>query len=113
MPFGNTILPSEKTLELIVYIASKLKDKPTYGSTLLNKALYYVDGVSYVFWGKQISDFKYIRQGKGPTPKPAQFLAARDYLETTNRLQKVETEYYNFTQKKYISHDNRCSSFFV
>lgn len=103
MPLSNPILPSEKTLELIVYIASKLKDKPNYGAILLNKALYHIDGFSYLVSGKPISEFKYVRQGKGPTPKPAQFLAARDHLEKKNKLKKVELPYYNFIQKKYIS----------
>ena len=57
-----------KTEQLILYIANKLKDKPSYGSILLNKALYYIDNYHFLLYGNPISDFKYIKQRMGPIP---------------------------------------------
>lgn len=63
----------EKTKQLVLYIADRLKDQPGYGATLLNKVLYYVDTVSDLEDGKAISIFSYVRQDYGPIPKPSEY----------------------------------------
>lgn len=93
----------QKTSQLIIYIASKLKDKPTYGSTLLNKALYLIDAMSYLKRGKPVTAFDYIKQGFGHTPNPSSFLSIRDSLVSNKQLQKVESEYFGRKQIKFIS----------
>src|SRR5271154_1500233 len=95
--------PSKKTKELIIYIAYKLKDKPNYGSILLNKTLYFIDCVSYVKNGKPITDFTYIKQKLGPTPDPAKFLQVRNELENKNELKRVDDIYFGKPQRKYIA----------
>jgi|SRR6185503_3400742 len=94
---------SEKTVELIIYISSKLGNKQKYGSTMLNKALYLIDCMSYLKTGKPISDFKYIKQGQGPTPSPSQFLPLRETLVANNELEKVNADYFGRTQYKFIA----------
>lgn len=93
----------KKTIELIIYIASKLKDKPNYGSTLLGKALYFIDSVSYLKAGKPISQLTYIKQERGPTPHPVKFLPIRDALVTNADLEKVEVDYFGRIQQKFIA----------
>lgn len=93
-----------KTIELIIYIAFKLKDKPTYGATLLGKALYFIDSMSYLRTKKPISDLSYIKQAKGPTtPQPSKFLPIRDHLVTKGDLEKIEVDYFGRKQHKFIA----------
>jgi hypothetical protein len=94
---------SPKTIELIIYIASKLGSKPKYGAIMLNKALYLIDSTYYLKTGGPISDFKYIKQDQGPTPAPGQFLPLRDYLVTNNDLQKIDVDCFGKTQYKFIA----------
>jgi hypothetical protein len=94
---------SEKSIELIIYIATKLKDKPNYGSTLLGKSLCLIDSMSYLKTGKPISIFEYIKQDYGPTPEPAQYLSIRDKLVFNEELEKVESNYFGRPQIKYVA----------
>jgi hypothetical protein len=95
--------PSKRTTELIIYISSKLKDKPNYGSILLAKSLYLIDSMSYFKKGKAITDFRYMKQELGPTPDPAQFLPTREDLVAKGDLQKTNADYFGRTQFKYIA----------
>jgi hypothetical protein len=92
-----------KTHELILYIASKLALRSNYGSTLLNKALYFSDSIAYMKLGQPISSFKYIKQNFGPTPDPAQFLKIRDKLVKVGDLEISSMEYFGRLQKKVIA----------
>jgi hypothetical protein len=92
-----------KTKELIKYIAFKLKDKPNYGSTLLNKALYFIDAMNHVEKGDTITGLDYIKQDWGQTPKPQEFLPIRDALYISGEIEKIENIYFGQKQIKYIS----------
>jgi len=94
---------SPKTTELIIYISSKLKDKPNFGSTLLGKALCLIDSVSYLKTGNPITDLSYIKQEFGPTPNPTKFLPIRDSLVTSGELEKIDVQYCGFVQNKFIA----------
>src|SRR6266542_1678237 len=83
---------SEKTVELIIYISSRLKDKPNYGSTLLGKSLCLIDSMSYLKRGEPITELKYIKQDFGPTPDPATFLQIRDTLVANGDLEKIHAD---------------------
>jgi hypothetical protein len=93
----------DKTSELIIYIASRLKDKPNYGATLLGKSMCLIDSMSYLKNGKPISRLEYIKQEFGPTPDPKEFLSLRDTLILNNDLEKVEANYFGRTQIKYVA----------
>jgi hypothetical protein len=93
---------SEKTAELIIYISSKLKDKPTYGAVLLEKCLYLCDCMSFLKRGQPITDLKYIKQDFGPTPEPGKYLSLRDKLVRKGELEILKEPYYNTIQKKII-----------
>ena len=94
---------SPKTVELIIYISYKLKDRPNYGSILLGKALCLIDSMSYFKTGFPITDLTYIKQEKGPTPHPAKFLSIRDELVSKGELEKIDTPFYGRAQKKYVA----------
>ncbi len=96
-------IPSEKSVELIIYISSKLKDKPNYGSTLLGKSLWFIDSMNYLKTGKPITNFEYIKQEHEPTPEPSQFLSIRDVLVLNGELEKVQSDYFGITQIKYFA----------
>jgi hypothetical protein len=96
-------MDKNKAKELIKYIAFKYKDNPNYGSTLLNKALYFIDGMNYVEKGETITGMDYIRQDRGQTPKPQDFLQIRDELCLLGEIEKVEKLYFGRKQIKYIS----------
>jgi len=93
---------SKKTIELIIYLASKLKENPTYGKVLLEKSLYFCDCMSYLKFGKPITDFKYIKQEFGPTPEPGKYLNIRDKLVSNGELDVQKEQYYNTIQNRYI-----------
>jgi hypothetical protein len=100
---GKITQPSPKTSELIIYISSKLKDKPNYGSTLLGKSLCLIDSMSFLKTGHAITDFSYVKQERGPTPNPRQFLPIRDALVESGDLEKLNAQYFGRTQNKYVA----------
>lgn len=111
-PSAITSPVNDKTRELLVYIANQLQDKPNYGSTLLNKAFYFIDSVSYLKTKKPISSFSYEKQKNGPTPKPSQFLGLRNQLCESGDVMIVEKERFGFTQKKLIAKRPSDNSYF-
>jgi hypothetical protein len=96
-------LNKNKTKELIQYIAFRYRNNPNYGSTLLNKALYFIDAENYADTGHTITGLDYIKQNWGHTPDPQSFLTIRDELYITGNIEKVETPYFGKIQIKYIS----------
>ena len=103
MAAANKHNVSKRTIELIIYLASKLKSKPTYGKVLLEKSLYFCDSMSFLKFGKPITDFKYIKQEFGPTPEPGKYLAVRDKLVTAGTLTVLKEQYYKTFQDKFIA----------
>jgi hypothetical protein len=93
----------QKTKELILYVANKLPAKANYGSTLLNKALYFIDNIAYLKTGNPISEFKYVKQQHGPTPEPVMFLSIKEQLEVSGELEIIEAEYFGRIQKRFIA----------
>jgi len=94
---------SPKTIELIIYISSRLKDKPNFGSTLLGKSLCLIDSMNYLKTGKPITDLIYIKQERGPTPHPAQYLPIREKLVIAGDLKRVKADYFGRAQDKFIA----------
>lgn len=92
-----------KTKELILYIASRFELKVNYGSTLLNKCLYFIDNVSYLKARKPVSDLTYVKQTHGPTPEPGLLLSLRDALVSADDLEIREVEFFGRVQKRWIA----------
>ena len=94
---------NEKTEKVILYIANKLKDEPNYGSVMLNKILYFVDHISYLKYDTSITSFKYIKQKRGPTPAPSEFLPLIMKLVNQKRLRIESKERLGYIQKRFIA----------
>lgn len=60
----------QKLKELILYISQQEKSDPEYGSTLLNKLLFFSDFLAYAKFGKPITGVEYMRELHGPVPRP-------------------------------------------
>lgn len=93
----------KKTEELILYICSKLEDEKTFGATVLNKILFYIDASAFVETGKQISRFTYIKQGFGITPNPKEFLPIKDSLIRSERLKEKHVQFFGREQRRPVA----------
>ena len=56
--------------ELILYISQQYASDPLYGTTRLNKVLYFADFLAYAKFGNPITGAEYIREKRGPVPRP-------------------------------------------
>ena len=93
----STVASDKKTEELILYVCDKLKEEKTFGATVLNKVLYYIDAISYAEKGNPISNFTYVKQDHGITPHPKYFMPLKDKLLTEEIV-----NYHGLKQKKPI-----------
>lgn len=59
---------TEKLRELVLYIADKCEDDPTFGAVKLNKILFYADFISFAQYGEPITGVKYRKFSQGPVP---------------------------------------------
>ena len=59
---------AEKFTELIVYVAERCQDDPTFGPIKLNKILYYADTAAYRELGRPITGATYRKFDEGPAP---------------------------------------------
>jgi hypothetical protein len=78
----------------------------------LNKALYFIDNISYLKTGKAISDFKYVKQAYGPTPEPSMLLSIRDQLVASGDIDVSESEFFGRIQKRLVAKRQPTVSFF-
>lgn len=78
-----TLTLSNKTLELIIYVASKLENKPNYDASLLGNSLFLIDYMSYNQTGKPISDISYVKEISGIAPKD--FVQIQDYYRNEKK----------------------------
>ena len=89
---------AERFEELIVYIAQKCTDDPTFGAVKLNKILYYSDFDAYRHMRQPISGATYRKLQAGPAPKELQ--RSRDKLIEEGRLILENRPYFNRLQKR-------------
>lgn len=95
-------LEQNKDVQVIMYIADRLKQSPTYGNIVLNKMLYFSDSIMYLKTGNQITSFTYVKQILGPTPKPAQFLSLRTDMVRYGLAKEMVIEFFGKPQKRLI-----------
>lgn len=89
-----------KARQAILYICHKLSDQKTFGGTVLNKVLYYIDHANYIQTGKTLTGFGYIKQVNGPTPNPDELLALKQELMKSGELREYEVQYFGKLQKR-------------
>lgn len=59
-----------KLEELILYISQRYASDSLYGTTRLNKVLYFADFLAYAELGNPITGSEYVRERHGPVPRP-------------------------------------------
>ena len=89
-----------KFRELIVYIAERCKDDPTFGAVKLNKILYYADFTAYRELRTPITGATYRKLSEGPAPK--ELVSSRDALVDSGRVRMEERNYFGWPQKRLV-----------
>ena len=102
---ASIVFDRRKFAELILFFTKGSEGDRLFGSTKLNKLLWYADFLAYGHMGRPITGATYVHQEHGPTPKPEQLLSARDELIKQGRLRVEEEETYNGTKKRLVALD--------
>jgi hypothetical protein len=68
-PMHEIPFEREKFRELIVYIAAKTADDPSWGDIKLNKVLYWTDFFGYSHLGHAVTGARYFKLQHGPAPR--------------------------------------------
>jgi len=93
-----------KLKQMIVFISKANEDNPRFGSTVLNKMLWYSDFYWFGYTGKSISNDNYVKREFGPTPQ--NFLQARRDLIESGILTIEDVSFYGKPQKRpIVKHD--------
>lgn len=88
-------LRSGRFKDLVLYISTVLADDETYGSTKLNKILYFSDTEAYRRLGNPVTGAEYQRNHHGPT--------AREYPPLIGELEREG--YITVEKRRIIDHD--------
>lgn len=86
-----------KLRELIVFIASRSQNDPHFGSTKLNKLLFFADFLAYGKLGEAITNHQYMRLPNGPAPRRMKPIL--DEMVAAGVLAIQERDCYGRTQK--------------
>ncbi|MBI3839122.1 MAG: SocA family protein, partial [Planctomycetia bacterium] len=91
----------DKLQELILFVASRSEDDQRFGSTKLNKLLFFADFLAYVKLGKAITGHTYQKLENGPAPRAMLPIIKRMIAEETLAIQ--ERDHFGRTQKVPIA----------
>ncbi len=94
-------MEDKKLKELILYIAKRCESDKTFGSTKLNKILFYADFFAYGRTGKAITGQDYQKLEKGPAPK--RLVPVRAELEKEVACATQTRDHYGFPQHRIIA----------
>ena len=97
---GNREYSREKLKELMLYIAGKSGKDVRYGSTKLNKILFYSDFLAYGLLGQSLTGAKYQRLDKGPAPKA--LVPVRNELIAEGAATTEDRLYFNWPQIRLV-----------
>lgn len=90
----------DKFKEVLLYVLEKIGARPNVGESVLYKILYFIDFDFYEKFEEQLMGATYIRNHFGPTP--VEFAKVVSDMEENGEIEKVETKYYKYDQKKYL-----------
>lgn len=93
----------EKFRELVLYVAQQMEEDASFGSTVLNKVLFFCDFYSYRFTGAAITGAVYQKQDYGPTAR--RLLPVQTQLRESNRATVQVLMRGEFTQRRLIALD--------
>lgn len=90
----------DKFEQILLYILSKIGSKPNIGETVIYKLLYFIDFDYYERYEEQLIGATYQKNTHGPTPK--EFKAIVDKMIKDENIEKINSKYFNYNQKKYL-----------
>src|SRR3989338_4053108 len=90
----------EKFKQVLLYIVSKVWNRPNIGQTALYKLLYFIDFDYYEKHQQFLIGATYIKNTHGPSP--VSFAKVARDLESRGKLVEVNSKYFNYYQKKYM-----------
>jgi len=90
----------ERFKQVLLYVVSKVGNRPNIGQTALYKLLYFIDFDYYEKTQKYLIGATYIKNTHGPSP--VSFAKISRDLQSNGQLVEVHSKYFNFDQKKYL-----------
>ena len=90
----------EKFKQVLLYIISKVGNRPNIGQTALYKLLYFIDFDFYEKNQQYLIGATYIKNTHGPSP--VSFAKMTRELEQKGKLVEVNSKYFGYDQKKYL-----------
>lgn len=90
-----------KFKEVLLYVLSKVGGRPNVGEAVIYKLLYFIDFDFYEKFEEQLMGATYIKNYYGPTP--VEFKVITDDMIKNGEIIKVENEYFNYPQRKYLA----------
>ena len=90
----------EKFKQVLLYIISKVGNRPNIGQTALYKLLYFIDFDYYEKTHQYLIGATYIKNTHGPSP--VSFAKISRGLQNKGDLVEVNSKFFGFDQKKYM-----------
>ncbi len=90
----------QKFKELVVYIATRCKGDPAFGTVKLNKLLFFSDFLAYAELEEPITAAEYIKLEYGPSPK--NMLPIREEMESLGEITVSRQSHYGYPQDRII-----------
>lgn len=90
----------EKFKQVLLYVVSKVGNRPNIGQTALYKLLYFIDFDYYEKYQKYLIGATYIKNTHGPSP--VSFAKISRDLEERGKLVEVQSKFFDYDQKKYM-----------
>lgn len=104
--------PDRRLRELMLHVAARCQNDPTFGATKLNKILFFADFSSFIKTGKPVTGAVYMRQDNGPVPR--RLVPAREELIGRGRAVIQKNELWNgMVQNRLIALDKADLSAFT
>ncbi len=90
----------EKFKQVLLYIVSKVGNRPNIGQTALYKLLYFIDFDYYEKNQKYLIGATYIKNTHGPSP--VSFAKISRELQDSEKLVEVRSKFFQYDQNKYL-----------
>lgn len=90
----------DKFKQVLLYVVSKVGNRPNIGQTAIYKLLYFIDFDYYEKYQKYLVGATYVKNTHGPSP--VSFAKIARELESQGKLVEVNSKFFNYDQKKYL-----------
>jgi len=91
---------ASKFKELVLYVAEKSADDPSFGATKLNKTLFFSDFYAYGELGKPMTGATYQKLDRGPAPR--ELPSIQQQLQEEGAAAVFERSHFNYLQKRLL-----------